>query len=502
MAVFIARRLLISLFVLLAATFIVYTLTAMSGDPMADLRQDQTPQRAEKIAQRTERMHLDLPVPIRYVNWLTSVVRGDFGISRNGQDVSHQLSLAVSATLQLVLAATILAIMFGIMDGIITALRQYSAFDYTVTFASFLFFSLPSFWIAVMLKQFAAIKFNNWLRDPGIPALVILIVALAAGATWAAVMGGDLKRRAGAFAVAAASTGLIAFYISATRWFANPRLGFPVILVLSLAGAVGISTIIAGLRTRDPLYAALATAALGSLLSLALDQVLSDPSWALLGALLVATALVSAGIGYVLGGLLRRQAIATSVLTGLFTGGLLFFDHFLRAFQPYNASVLGRPISTIGARTPNYEGTFWQLTWDAAGHIALPTMALVLISFATYTRYTRASMLEVMNQDFVRTARSKGLTERSVVTRHAFRNALIPITTLMAFDLSGVFGGAIITERVFGWQGMGTMFTTGLNDVDPAPVMAFFVVSGTAIVAFNMLADIAYAYLDPRIRLS
>jgi peptide/nickel transport system permease protein len=111
-------------------------------------------------------------------------------------------------------------------------------------------------------------------------------------------------------------------------------------------------------------------------------------------------------------------------------------------------------------------------------------------------------MLEVMNQDFVRTARSKGLTERSVVTRHAFRNALIPITTLMAFDLSGVFGGAIITERVFGWQGMGTMFTTGLNDVDPAPVMAFFVVSGTAIVAFNMLADIAYAYLDPRIRLS
>ena len=89
-----------------------------------------------------------------------------------------------------------------------------------------------------------------------------------------------------------------------------------------------------------------------------------------------------------------------------------------------------------------------------------------------------------------------------MVTRHAFRNALIPITTLMAFDFAGVVGGAIITENVFGWQGMGTLFTRGLQEVDPAPVMAFFVVSGSAIVVFNMLADIAYAYLDPRIRLS
>jgi peptide/nickel transport system permease protein len=181
---------------------------------------------------------------------------------------------------------------------------------------------------------------------------------------------------------------------------------------------------------------------------------------------------------------------------------LIFFDHFLRAFADYSSLVLGRPISTIGSRTPNFEGDFWQLTWDATGHIALPSMALVLISFATYTRYTRASMLEILNQDYVRTARSKGLTERSVIVRHAFRNALIPITTLMAFDFAGVVGGAVITENVFGWQGMGKMFSDGLREVDPARVMAFFVVSGTAIVVFNMLADIAYAYLDPRIRLS
>lgn len=132
----------------------------------------------------------------------------------------------------------------------------------------------------------------------------------------------------------------------------------------------------------------------------------------------------------------------------------------------------------------------------------LPTIALILISFAVYTRYSRASMLEVMNQDFVRTARSKGLTERTVVMRHAFRNALIPVTTLAAVDFGALIGGAVITEAVFAWSGMGALFRRGLVETTPDPVMGFFLITGTAIVVFNMLADIAYAYLDPRIRLS
>ena len=302
--------------------------------------------------------------------------------------MSTLLGNAVAATLQLVVAATILAIVFGIMEGIVTALRQYSGFDYTVTFATFLFFSLPSFWIAVMLKQYAAIEFNNWLRDPAIPLWVIAVVTLAAGISWAAVMGGSLRRRAGFFAVAAASTFAILTFLSVTRWFAEPSLGFATICVVSLSAAVGFSSLVAGLRMSDPLYAALATAGVGSLLSLVLGPILADPSWALLFGLVLATGLISAGIGYLLGGIQRRQAVTAAVLTGLFTGGLVFVDQFLRAFPTYTASVLGRPVSTIGARTPNYEGDFWQLTWDAAGHIALPTMTLVLISFATYTRYT------------------------------------------------------------------------------------------------------------------
>jgi peptide/nickel transport system permease protein len=134
--------------------------------------------------------------------------------------------------------------------------------------------------------------------------------------------------------------------------------------------------------------------------------------------------------------------------------------------------------------------------------LLLPTIALILISFATYTRYSRASLLEVMNQDYIRTARAKGMHERTVVVRHAFRNALIPIATIVAFDIGGIVGGAVITETVFGWTGMGQLFINGLRAVDPNPVMAFFLVVGGLAILFNLIADLVYAFLDPRIRVS
>jgi peptide/nickel transport system permease protein len=247
---------------------------------------------------------------------------------------------------------------------------------------------------------------------------------------------------------------------------------------------------------------ALASAAVGFVFFLFSGPILEEPSWLLILLLALIAIAVGLGIGYLLGGLQRRQAMAVGALTALLVGGIIFVDYMLQAYGDYYSRVRGRPVSTIGASTPNFRGGFWESGLDSAGHLILPTMALLLISFATYTRYTRASMLEVMNQDYVRTARSKGLTERTTVTKHAFRNALIPVTTLMAFDFGAVIGGAVITERVFGWQGMGFMFIKGLQDVDPPPVMAFFLIAGGSIVVFNMLADIAYAYLDPRIRVS
>ena len=131
--------------------------------------------------------------------------------------------------------------------------------------------------------------------------------------------------------------------------------------------------------------------------------------------------------------------------------------------------------------------------------LLLPTIALTLILIASYTRYTRASMLEVLNQDYIRTVRSKGVSERKVITRHALRNALIPLATIVAFDFANLIGGAVITETVFAWQGMGTLFKVGLQEADPMRLMGFFLITETAAVVMNMLADLAYAFLDPRI---
>jgi peptide/nickel transport system permease protein len=508
--IFIVRRLIVSFFVLLAATFIMYVLTANAGDPLQDLYQDQSPNRDQKIAARRERLNLNLPIPQRYLLWLggaakcvVPLAKCDLGQNRNGQDVSTLLGQAMSATLQLVVTAALVAIILGVTVGIISALRQYSGFDYTITFASFLFFSLPVFWVAVMLKQYGAIKLNNWLADPVIPPAVIVIVSLLAGLFWMAIISGDRRRRLVAFLGGTGVTAAVLAFLSATRWFKEPGLGLGVIVVAAFGFAVLGTALFAGFARRKVLYAALITAVAGVIAYFATGPVLINPTWLHILVLLLITIGICFAIGRLVGGAVDgAAAVKASLVTGLLTGVMIFSHHLLQAFDEYTLRVAGRPISTIGSATPNFSGNFWQTVLDKQLHLILPTTALILISFATYTRYTRASMLEVMGQDYVRTARAKGLTERTVVLRHAFRNALIPVTTLMAFDFAGIVGGAVITERIFGWKGMGSLFNDALLIVDPNPVMAFFIVTGTAIVIFNMIADIMYAYLDPRIRLS
>ena len=137
---------------------------------------------------------------------------------------------------------------------------------------------------------------------------------------------------------------------------------------------------------------------------------------------------------------------------------------------------------------------------DRAQHLALPVLVLCVASVATYSRYMRGSMLEVINSDYVRTARAKGLPERSVIMRHAFRNALIPLTTVVALNFGALVGGVVVTETVFGLDGMGLYFINALNAGDPYPVMAWLMVAATAVIFFNLLADIAYGLLDPRVR--
>jgi peptide/nickel transport system permease protein len=147
--------------------------------------------------------------------------------------------------------------------------------------------------------------------------------------------------------------------------------------------------------------------------------------------------------------------------------------------------------------TPN---EFWISTLDILVHLFLPTIALTLISFAGYIRYSRGTLLEVLNQDYIRTARAKGLNERTVIMRHAFRNTLIPLTTIMVVDFAGIVGGAIITERVFGWYGMGTLFNRAITSQDLNLLMGVFFITATLAVIANLIADLLYSALDPRIR--
>jgi peptide/nickel transport system permease protein len=137
---------------------------------------------------------------------------------------------------------------------------------------------------------------------------------------------------------------------------------------------------------------------------------------------------------------------------------------------------------------------------DRVQHLGLPVMVLMIASIATYSRYMRASMLEVINSDYVRTARAKGLRERRVTMRHAFRNALIPLVTIVALNFGSLLGGAVVTETVFALDGMGLYFVRQLELGDPYPIMAWLMVTAIFVILFNLVADILYGYLDPRVR--
>jgi peptide/nickel transport system permease protein len=146
----------------------------------------------------------------------------------------------------------------------------------------------------------------------------------------------------------------------------------------------------------------------------------------------------------------------------------------------------------------NHGNASWSL--DRLQHLALPVATLSIVSFALYSRYMRASMLDVINSDYVRTARAKGLPERFVVMRHVVRNALIPIVTVATLNFGALLGGAIITETVFTLDGMGYYFIQKLGQQDVYAVMGYLVITSVGIIVFNLVADLAYGFLDPRIR--
>jgi len=319
---YVIRRLLFSIAVLVAASFLVFLFVASSGDPLAGLRL--TPNVSEDTVRNIEeRKHLDENVFVRYGYWLDDAVTNGFGTTLlTNEPILPELWRVMKNTLQLVIAAELIAILLGVSIGVYSALRQYSAFDYTATTFSFLGIAMPAFWIALMLQ----------------------------------------------------------------------------VLVVQTQG------------------------------------------W---------------------------------------TGHKLF------------------PIANLNDVDP---GTGLAFVVDRAHHLFLPVLVLMVVNLAQYSRFMRASMLEVVNADYVRTARAKGLDERSVTMKHAFRNALIPLVTIMSLNFGTLLAGAVVTETVFSLDGMGLYFVTSLLSNDPYPVMAWLMIVATMVIVFNLIADIAYGLLDPRVR--
>lgn len=316
MLTYILRRLLVSIPILLGITLIVFFIASkMPGDAVLAMISSETPLAEDLIKLRRGQLGLDLPLYEQYGRWLGQLLQGHLGFSfQSGEPVQAVIAARLPATLQLMGVALLIAIVLGVFLGVVSALKQYSWLDYSLTFVGFAGISIPDFFL-----------------------------------------------------------GMVLVYVFA--------------LELQLLPTSGIST---------------------------------------------------AGESYSLVDNLR--------------------------------------------------------------HLILPALALGLVRTAAFMRYTRASVLEVMNNDYVRTARAKGLREWRVITRHVLRNALIPVVTVIGLSLPVLFGGAVIIEMIFQWAGIGLMFINAVTARDSPVIMGYVLLSAVIVLASNLLTDIAYSGLDPRIR--
>ena len=506
---YILRRLGALIVILFGSSFLLYNLSAISTDPLADLRLSDAQNRDYLIQALTRELRLDLPPPLRYFIWLRGVLgvfvgNPNFGLTREQQPVVEAIIDAIPTTIRLVAVSTVVAIVLGIALGIISALRQYSRFDYGMTFFAFLLFSLPIFWVAVLLKQYLAIDFNDFLVTAKIPPPWIVGFSIATGFFWAAIISGTRKRVLLIFSSVFVANSIFLSLISATEWLSYPRLGPIAIFIFGIGIATGVTYLSVGLSDRNAVKSTLLIAVIATILYFP-AQTLLDSNRPRVGILILLVALMITAVSgsFIFARIDRGPIIRTSMITSLLIFFLILVDKMMQAWRPFVESddVNYRPVATIGQSTIWLtEVSFWVRVLDFAMHLALPTLALTLISFAGYVRFSRGTLLDVLNQDYIRTARAKGLTERTVVMRHAFRNTMIPMTTILVGDVAGIVGGAIITERVFAWQGMGTLFNKAINSFDLNLLMGVILFLSTLAILANLIADLLYSALDPRIR--
>jgi peptide/nickel transport system permease protein len=218
------------------------------------------------------------------------------------------------------------------------------------------------------------------------------------------------------------------------------------------------------------------------------------------GVLISAVAAIAIGVFSAV----RQYSIADYTFTGLSFLGLamppfwfgLIAIQFLAVYPKDWFGLADTPLFFVGLHSVNNSGLF-----DYARHLALPVLTLTVQIVAAWSRYERASMLDALNADYVRAAKAKGLGPRAVVFKHAFRNALMPLVTVMALDIGALFGGLVITELIFSIPGMGRLFVDALISGDANVLVVWTVITAGFVILFNLLADVLYGILDPRIRL-
>lgn len=225
------------------------------------------------------------------------------------------------------------------------------------------------------------------------------------------------------------------------------------------------------------------------------------PTLLLMGTTLAVTVVVAIPIGMLAA--IRQYSWTDKIITTLATVGYALPSFLLGTWILYFGSIVVPAwtnnqikFPAFGMESLDRRGDALDILW----HLVLPVSTLAIISIAAWSRYMRTSMLDVLHQDYIRTARAKGLTRRAVIYRHALRNALIPVVTLLGLSIPTLIAGAAITETIFSWPGLGSLFVEAVGNRDYPVVIALTMVGSFAVVLGNLLADVLYGFVDPRIR--
>jgi peptide/nickel transport system permease protein len=215
---------------------------------------------------------------------------------------------------------------------------------------------------------------------------------------------------------------------------------------------------------------------------------------ALMGSSLVLTAIIAIPLGIL--GAVKQYSRSDKVITILATIGYAMPTFWLGKLLLTTFGVQFKLFPIFGATTLGQSISIPDFLW----HLILPMTTLTIVAVAGWSRYMRSSMLEVMRQDYVRTAKAKGLSSNRVIYRHALRNALIPIVTLFGLSIPALLAGAAVTEAVFSWPGLGSMAVDAVRTRDYPIVLAFVMIGAIMVILGNLIADILYGLVDPRIK--